>query len=214
MEEAKLRARRELERPGAGVTAEDVERIVLETPGLRVARAKAPPLFRKGMRLYPAEQAPAVLSVVVVPYSEAPKPMPSRGFLETVRQHVNKHRMITTDIHILPPEYIEISVHAVIAVEPSFKDEAAAVIRELNRLLQPFDTGDGGGGWPFGQTVQKGDIYSVIHRIQGVSYIQDLWISAEGKGFRKESDGDIHIPPYGLVYSGQHDIELISLTDL
>ncbi|WP_088829864.1 putative baseplate assembly protein [Paenibacillus tyrfis] len=214
LEEAKLRARRELQQPATAVTAEDVERIVLNTPGLRVARARALPLFRKGLKQYPADRSPAALSVVVVPYSESPKPMPSRGFMETVRRHLDKRRMITTDIQILPPEYIEISVHAVIVVEPSFKDETNIVIRELTRLLQPFDNKDGTSGWAFGRTMYKGDIYGVINRIPGVSYIQDLWISAEGKGFHKDADGDIQIPPYGLVYSGDHDIELISLTEL
>ncbi|MNG27414.1 hypothetical protein D3C84_1125300 [compost metagenome] len=60
----------------------------------------------------------------------------------------------------------------------------------------------------------KGDIYGVISRIKGVVYVQDIWLDAEGTGFHKDGAGDIHIPPYALVYSGKHEIETISLTDL
>jgi hypothetical protein len=214
LEQAKVRARLALQQPATAVTEKDVERVVKQTPGLRIARVKAIPLYCPGMRNYPVEKASGRLSVVVVPYSENPRPMPSKGFRETVRRHLDKYRLLSTEVDIIPPEYIQVSVNAVIIVEPHFKEEKMTILRELNRLLQPFDNSDGGTGWAFGRTVYKGDIYGVINRIQGVSYIQDVWISAEGRGFRKEPGGDIVLPPNGLVCSGEHDIELISAAEL
>lgn len=214
LEEAKLRALRQLQAPTRAVTNADCEEIARNTPGLRVARVKAIPLYVRGLRDYPRQKAPGQITVVVVPYSEKAKPLPSPGFLDTVKRHLDRHRLLATQIHVIPPEYIKITVNAVVVVEPFFKDSAAAVKEALRRLLQPLDTSDGSIGWQFGRTVYKGDIYGAISRVPGVAFIQDLWLSAEGKGAEREEDGDIRLPPHGLVYSGEHDIELVSRTDL
>lgn len=212
--QAKLRVRRELDKPTRAVTGEDYEAIAKATPGLRVARVKAIPLYKLGMRDYPKVKAPAQMTVVVVPYSESDKPKAGKGFLQTIKQHLDRHRLLTTELHVIPAEYIKITVHAVVVMEPKHKDEQRRIMQELRLLLQPMDHGQGSEGWRFGRTVYKGDIYGVISRIKGVVYVQDIWIDAEGTGFHKDGAGDIHIPPYALVYSGDHEVETISQTDL
>jgi hypothetical protein len=214
LDEAKLRVGKELNTPSRAVTSEDYEEIAAATPGLRVARVKAIPLYRPGMRDYPKVKAPAQMTIVVVPYSEADKPTAGKGFLETIQKHLDVHRLLTTEVHVIPAEYIKITIHAEVVVEPQFKDEQYRIIRELKRLLQPMGHADGTEGWKFGRSVYKGDIYGTISRIKGVVYVKDLWIDAEGSGARKDGSGDIHIPPYGLVYSGDHEIELMSQSDL
>ncbi|MBD2865000.1 putative baseplate assembly protein [Paenibacillus oceani] len=213
LENAKLRVMHELNRPTRAVTVEDYEAIAKETPGLRVARVKAIPLYKPDMRDYPREKAAAHMTVVVVPYSESEKPRAGPGFLETVRRHLDRHRLLTTELHVIPAEYIQVTVHAVVVVQPSYKDNPAFIVNELGRLLRPMGHGDGE-GWRFGRTVYKGDIYGAVSRLKGVVYVQDLWLDAEGTAVRKDGGGDIHLPPYGLVYSGKHEIELIGVSDL
>lgn len=214
LSQAKLRVRRELDTPTRAVTGEDYERIASATPGLRVARVKAIPLYKPGMRDYPKVKAPAQMTVVVVPYSESDKPKAGKGFLQTIKGHLDRHRLLTTELHVIPAEYIKITVHAVVVMEPKYKTEQRRIIQDLRLLLQPMDHGQGSEGWRFGRTVYKGDIYGVISRIKGVVYVQDLWLDAEGKGFHKDGAGDIHIPPYALVYSGNHEVETMSQGDL
>ncbi|UKS25278.1 putative baseplate assembly protein [Paenibacillus sp. HWE-109] len=214
LDQAKLRVQRELSTPTRAVTAEDYEAIVGATPGLRVARVKAIPLYKPGMRDYPKVKAPAQMTVAVVPYSESDKPTAGKGFLQTIKQHLDRHRLLTTELHVIPAEYIKITVHAVVVMEPKFKTEQRRITQELKLLLQPMDHGQGSAGWRFGRTVYKGDIYGVISRIKGVVYVQDIWLDAEGTGFHKDGAGDIHIPPYALVYSGDHEVETISQTDV
>ncbi|CAG7640730.1 putative baseplate assembly protein [Paenibacillus allorhizosphaerae] len=206
IDEAKRRLIDELDRPYRAVTNEDYEYIARTTPGLRVARVKAIPLYRPGMTNYPQEKEPAQLTLVVVPYSEAAKPMPSPGFLETVSRHLDKHRLITTEIHVIPPEYIQITVHAIVVVDPFYMEESNRIEQEIEMMFSPLDREDTAAGWEFGRTVYKGDIYGVMNSIPGVEYIQDLWVIGEGKGAVMESNGDIRIPPYALVYSGKHQI--------
>lgn len=212
--QAKLRVQRELAAPTRAVTAEDYEAIAKAAPGLRVARVKAIPLYKPGMRDFPRVSAPAQMTVVVVPYSESDKPKAGKGFLQTIKLHLDRHRLLTTELHVIPAEYIKITVHAVVVMEPKYKNEQRRIALELKKLLQPMDHGQGAEGWRFGRTVYKGDIYGVISRIKGVVYVQDIWLDAEGTGFHKDGAGDIHIPPYALVYSGVHEIETISQTDL
>ncbi|MGO4497482.1 putative baseplate assembly protein [Paenibacillus sp. 2RAB27] len=212
--QAKLRVQRELAAPTRAVTAEDYEALAKAAPGLRVARVKAIPLYKPGMRDFPRVSAPAQMTVVVVPYSESDKPKAGKGFLQTIKLHLDRHRLLTTELHVIPAEYIKITVHAVVVMEPKYKNEQRRIALELKNLLQPMDHGQGAEGWRFGRTVYKGDIYGVISRIKGVVYVQDIWLDAEGTGFHKDSAGDIHIPPYALVYSGNHEIETISQTDL
>lgn len=213
LREAKLRVQRELDKPTRAVTAQDYEAIARRTPGLRVARVKAIPLYKPGMSNYPEEKAPGQMTVVVVPYSEREQPRAGPGFLETVHRYLDRYRLLTTELHVIPAVYVKVTVHAVVVVEPARKDDAAPIVAELKRLLRPMGHGDGD-GWPFGRSVHKGDIYGAISRLNGVVYVQDLWIDAEGPLVRKDSAGDIHLPPHGLVYSGGHDIELIGVTDI
>ncbi|NPV90555.1 MAG: putative baseplate assembly protein [Firmicutes bacterium] len=212
-EHALRRFRQELKRPTRAVTSEDYERIAMETPGLRVARAKALPLYTKGMSDYPRRHAPAQVTVVVVPFSESVKPATSPGFLETVRRHLDRYRLITTRVQVIPAEYIRITVYAVVVVNPDSQMDSRKVTSGLDRYLQPLDKSDGG-GWPFGRSVYKGDIYGVITRMEGVVYIQDLQLNAEGPGVFKDANGDIGLPPYGLPYLGDCEIRVIKTTDL
>ncbi|GBF34818.1 hypothetical protein DCCM_3938 [Desulfocucumis palustris] len=214
IDDARRRLRAEFKKQYRAVTCEDYEEIARSTPGLRVARVKAIPLFSPGLKDYPDNKAPAQVTVVVVPYSEQRKPAPGKGFLQTVKRHLDKHRMITTELHVIPPEYIKISVHAVVVTASYIKLDPGKIVEELDRFLDPLDESDGFRGWVFGRTVYKGDIYGVINRIEGVEYIKELWLNAEGVGIRKEMSGDIKIPPHGLVYSGEHEVETVSRREM
>mgnify|MGYP002622322926 CR=1 FL=1 len=206
--EALQRVWLELMEPRCGVTAEDLERRVREIPGLRVARVKAIPGYHPGVRNYPEEQAFGHVSVVVVPYCKQALPMPGEGMLKTIRRHLEPYRLLTTSLHIIPPAYIKVSVRAVIVVDPRYEGREWMVKRALDEWLKPYGD-DAGSGWEFGHPVYKSDVYEKIHRVPGVRYIQDVWLMAEGKDVHQEEGGDIRIPPNGLAFSGDHDIEFI-----
>ncbi|MBL0388113.1 putative baseplate assembly protein [Tumebacillus sp. ITR2] len=213
LEEAKQRVRREMRETTRAVTATDYERIALATPGLRVARVKAIPLYRVGQD-DPHEQAQGQVTVVVVPYSDGAIPTPSSGFLQTVQRHLDRHRLLTTEVHVTAPEYVQITVQAVVVVHPDYRHQTQRVLDALSGLLDVLDDRDPTKGWEFGRSVYKGDVYGVINRLPGVEYIQSLYMDAEGRGIRRDGNGDIHLPPHGLVYSGRHTVQLLSRTDL
>ncbi|MCX7570278.1 putative baseplate assembly protein [Tumebacillus sp. DT12] len=211
LEEAKARIRRDLKQSHRAVADADFERIAKRTPGLRVARAKAIPHYRVGMR----EGSPAadnVVTVVAVPYNEEKKPLPSPGFLQTVQEYVDRHRLLTTEVEVVPPVYVAVTVQASVVVDPARQAQARAQIQEaLHRCLDPLNDEDHSTGWAFGQPVYRADVYSVIHGLPGVEYIQDLRLEASGPGSYVDASGDVRLPLHGLVYSGEHRIEWILL---
>ena len=204
--EAKTRIRRESISCDRAVTSEDFERLTLSTPGLRVARAKAIPLIGSG-----SQPAKGSVTVVAVPYSEYPNPRPSEGFLSTICRHLNRHRLITTELHVVPPDYVKAEVTASIRVKPGYNPEAAVekTVQALLTFLHPLKGGPEGTGWPFGRPVYVSEIYETIERVQGVDCVKDVAISAAGAGVSRDSKGNVIISPLALVYSDSHSIELL-----
>ncbi|XID90224.1 putative baseplate assembly protein [Paenibacillaceae bacterium WGS1546] len=202
------RLQRERHRPFRAVTDEDYAAIAKATPGLKVARAHVLPAYAPGR----PDDSPGAVTVVVVPDNDQATPMPSDGYLRTIAAHLDERRLVTTEVHVIAPEYVRVTVHATVVVEPDCTEEAGRIVAALRSLLRPLGGADG--GWPFGRTVHRGDVYSAISRVNGVAYVQELWLEAAGRYARKSAGGDVLLPPNGLVYSGEHRIELLSRTQV
>jgi len=211
LKDAVYRVQHELSQPVRAVTNEDYEALVMQTPGVRVARVKALPLYKTDLQGYPENTAPGHVTIVAVPCSEEKNPVPSSGFLQTIRNYLEPYRLLSTQLHVVPPEYVKVSIRAHVVVDHQLRS-VEEIRKVLEQYLHPLDS-DGAKGWSFGRTVYKADLYEVLNRIKGVLYVEDVWMSAEGKGFRILKNGDIVIPPHGLVYSGEHDIRIRTMAD-
>ena len=214
LEDAEARARRDLKTQYRGVTDDDIEYLALNTPGLRVARARAIPLYAPGLKGYPQVQAPASVSVVVVPYSPSLRPTPSEGFKRTVCRHLDRHRLLTTRVHVIEPEYVGVSVRATVRLFAEFgqTETLARVQKSLDDFLRPLPLDDDpvGEGWPFGRTVFRSEIYQLIESVEGVDCVEKVTLAATGVGVARSPEGNILIPPQSLVYPGAHSIEIVA----
>jgi Baseplate J-like protein len=211
LEEAEARARLDLKVPYQAVTSGDYEQLALMTPGLRVARARAIPLFSPDLQNYPRQRAAASVTVVVVPYSLASKPVPSAGFLRTVCRHLDRHRLLTTRVYVVAPDYVRVSVQATVRLRPGFDSASVTlgIINALDNFLRPLpaEKDAKSEGWPFGRTVYKSEIYQVIEGVEGVDCAQKVALVAQGPGVARSPEGNILITPQSLVYPGEHQIE-------
>ncbi len=214
LEDAEARARRDLKTQYRAVTDEDVEYLAINTPGLRVARARAIPLHAPGLRGYPEVTAPASVSVVVVPYSPSLRPFPSEGFVRTVCRHLDRHRLLTTRVNVIGPEYVGVSVRATVRLFPEFgqAETLARVQQSLDDFLRPLPADDDaeGQGWPFGRTVFRSEIYQLIELVEGVDCVEKVTLAASGVGVARSAEGNILIPPQSLVYPAGHSIEIVA----
>lgn len=212
LEEAIQRARKELKKVTRAVTSADYEYLALNTPGLRVARAKALP------RYHPSQdrEVPGIISVIVVPKSslDNPNPMPSQNFVRAVYSHLEKYRLLTTELFVLPPKYVNVLVTATVVVKPKNLPNKVKenVENKLKDFLHPVSGGFDHKGWPFGRSVYISEIYEVIDGVEGVDYVEKA--SLIGKLESEKGDGvisptvmgNIEIPAEGLVSLLKTDI--------
>jgi uncharacterized phage protein gp47/JayE len=206
IESVQARVLKDLRTRYRAITASDFEEVALKTPGLRVARAKAIPNFNPH---YPCiANFPNAVTVVVVPVTRAdgPTPLPGQGFLDTVTRHLDGHRLVTTDVLVVGPTYVKISVACTLIITKRSSANAVTdlVKQALAGFFDPLKGGLAGKGWPFGRSAFPGEIYQILHEVEGVDYVTGLSISAEGD--YQEDGGTIKIPPSGLFYSGDHQI--------
>lgn len=216
LDDAFARVRRDLRSTRRAVTTADYRELALATPGTRFGRATA----RVHQRPAGGDdgQVVDVVRVVVVPHARpevgrgtddgrtAALATPSRGFLQSVRRHVDRHRLLTDRVEVVGPTYVRLSVGADVQVVSGFSnaERSRVIADELDRFLDPLEGFDGE-GWPFGRPVYKSELYEVIKGVDGVDYVADVWIEAAGEATRDE-DGNVVIGDEALVDPVDHHI--------
>jgi hypothetical protein len=187
---------------GRGVSAADLATLALESSAA-IGRAWT----------LPATEADGVrgagwVTLVVVPRSEGPRPMPTFGLREEVRRFVGERapagavagrRLVVTG-----PEYRAVGVDAtIVAVEPS--ESAAVKQRALDALaafLHPLTGGPDGAGWQPGRPVFLSDVATVLEGCRGVDHVREVTLlldetpqgeHADVGGARVVAAGDIRL---------------------
>jgi predicted phage baseplate assembly protein len=199
LEAAIGRARLLREAPLRAVTADDLEAIALDTPGAGIARASARPNLYPGLACV---KALGVMTVIVVPDSEAPRPMPSAGLLAYVARRLERRRIIGTRIVVTGPDYVEVAVYSrVILLRGA--DREAVRLRVVETLTSFFDPL----GWPFGRDVYRSEVLQAIDGVEGVDFVEKLELAANRC---EPSCGNICLAATALVAEGRHRIEVIA----
>jgi hypothetical protein len=199
LEEAKRRARKELSTRSRAVTAADFQWIAQQTPDVRVARAEIVPLrrplapaaatpplpatIRCGSRLPVGPNgldhlpAPGAVTVVVVPDAKGPEPTPVPSFLRAVCRQLDAHRLVTTEIHVVPPQFCRIcNVYARVRSKPGYTRSMLQTLVEqtLSTYLHVLVGGDDGTGFPFGAQLHVADIIARVFRTEGIERVELL----------------------------------------
>ncbi len=204
---ALARFRSERDTPFRAVTTDDYRYVATHTPGLRFGRAAAvveeadPRVGGAG----DCEQHKQV-RVVVVPYSPRERPRPSEGFLDAVRRHVERHRLVTDRVTVEPPTYVGVGVRTEVGIAPDYSEAGRieAIEAALAGFLHPL-RGFDGDGWPFGRPVYPSEVYETVDAVEGVDCVFDVSLSSPGER-DAGVDGSIDVGQTSLVYSGSHDV--------
>jgi predicted phage baseplate assembly protein len=203
IDEAKARAPRQLSTRSRAVTAEDFEALATEAPGAAVKRAIALARAHPG---YPDVPVPGSVTVIVVPDSAAPDPRPGEATLRNVCRHLDRHRLLTVDVHVTGPTYRRVRVQASLIVHPSadLGTVRRAVDEALDRYLSPLTGDEGGRGWSLGGTVSYSLVAKTALLVDGVARLQELWLFLDGE--RQPRCADVAIGARELVYADGHDV--------
>jgi predicted phage baseplate assembly protein len=205
LEDAKRRAPRELRTRGRAVTADDFETLAVATPGAIVRRAKALPLAHPR---FPGIEVPGCVTVIVVPESDAPNPLPNETTLAAVCAQLDRHRLLTTEVHVIGPTYrrVAIRVDVVARADADVGEVRRALDERLTRYLDPLRGGADGTGWPFGGDISYSGLYRQVIETAGVDGIRDGELHIVVDGEREPFCRDVPIGEGVLVYPGRHRI--------
>jgi len=190
--------------PRNAVNLLDLERLALDVPGTRVARAFACASFHPD---YPCLQAAGVVTVVIMPTVRAPMPQPSAGLLGAVKKYLDRRRMVCTRLEVVGPTYVTVRVIAEVKADVGAETARVrlGIIQALNDFLDAHVGGPRQLGWPFGRSVFHAEILQVIHAVPGVEHVLSLSLQRDtGEG----RCGDLDICPMWLVAPGRHEIEV------
>jgi predicted phage baseplate assembly protein len=224
--DAKARAVAWLLQPHRAVTLKDFETLALETPGVPVARVKA---LAEYDPLLPCVTAPGAVTVIVIPHCPDSRPVPNPDLLRAVTRYLNRRRLLTTELHVIGPEYSTIAVQATLHAKA---DASPAELRDravyrLNEFLHPLRGGADGTGWPMGRAIYRSEILALLSELSGVIYIDGVSLKVVEKErpdstaccepyggdrgkTRPSQCGNIEICPHGLVVPGNHRISVIT----
>lgn len=198
LDEAFRRVRRELGTPFRAVTESDLHEIATRTPGLRFGRATVLVDDRDDGG---AGGTPAV-TVVVVPFAPADvsRPLPSEGFLEAVREHLDRHRLLTDRVTVEPPRYVRLSVSVSVrsSRNATAASEARAIESAVESYLDPIHGYDGD-GWPFGRTLYREELRDRLEALDWIDTVLDLSLTARGDA-TVDSDDNVSIGAASLFH--------------
>jgi hypothetical protein len=193
-----------LRAPTRGFNLLDIERLALDVPGTRIARARA---WSASHPSYPCLQAEGVITVVVMPDLPVPKPEPSKGLLAATKRYLNRRRLVTTRLEVVGPHYLEVRVHAHVRARPfsDITEVRKRIIKALNTFLDPRIGGPAGMGWPFGRNIYRSEILQLIDDVANVDYILDLTLQTDSG---EPQCGNVLVCSTWLVTPGEHRIEV------
>ncbi|GAA4474461.1 putative baseplate assembly protein [Phytohabitans houttuyneae] len=166
VDEARRRAAEELTRVTRAVTAADFAELAAGTPGVAVGRSYVGIGEHPG---YPGTTVPGAVVVRVVPaVTGVPAPRPDPGMLAAVRRHLERARLIGTELYVCRPRYRTAALRVDLADKPSDPGRVRSALEEaLRGYLDPLTGGDDGDGWPFGGPLHPSALLRVAQAAAG-----------------------------------------------
>jgi predicted phage baseplate assembly protein len=193
------RAPEALKSQNRAVTCEDYEMLAKQAGP--IARAKALPLFHPD---FPGMEIPGVVSVIVVPNVASPAPMPSPGLLRTVCAYLDQRRLIATELSVIAPTYVPVTVTLQVLAQPDADTAAVqqAVESGLTAYMDPLaggsvDPATPGTGWPFGGPIYFVNLLRVASQAADVVRVADLVVTLNGVA--APACTDVAIPNGALI---------------
>jgi predicted phage baseplate assembly protein len=209
VENARVRGPLLLRTRDRAVTVEDYEQL---------SREAAPQVAR--VRCVPADGVDNAVRILVVPSAaddelgrlRFEQLVPSDDILQAIANYLDDRRVIGARILVEPPVYQGITLVARLRARARANPQnlQSAALESLNRYFHPITGGPDGQGWPFGRPVHVGEVYSVLQRLRGTEFVEDVRLFAADPitGERGDSVQRLEIEPNALVFSYSHQVRV------
>ncbi|MEG1971936.1 MAG: hypothetical protein RR315_02160, partial [Oscillospiraceae bacterium] len=182
------------------VTLQDIHDLVMETPGLLIDSVAVIPM-KEYCRAYDLTYQPNTILVAVKPHTEQALPVLGEIYRHRIRAHLETARLLTTDIKIVPAQYVGISVFGRLSLTENNPQNQKLVAKEIERLVDTVSRGD------FGRGTDYGRLFSAMEMLDCVRAVSQLSMEYIGVGGRKNEHGDIVVHPDSLSYLREIGIE-------
>jgi predicted phage baseplate assembly protein len=214
LDAARQRAALEIRTRYRAVTAEDYEFLALQASS-RVGRTVcvSPTAPGEPIRLHLLPQTvPADRQLT------ADELIPDDALLGDVAEYLEGRRVIGTIVHLLPVRLRGISVVVKLQAEPQTGLERIEqeVLQALYTYLNPLVGGSASGpssGWPFGRLLNQGELYQIVHSVEGVQFVEVLRVYetdlATGKQSPNPAGSHVILEPDELIASGTHIVKAV-----
>lgn len=163
-----------LQNANRAVSAADFSDIVEETPGIDLGRVEVLPLYDPDT----GASLPGVVTVMVVPYDPTTPqgPVPDAYFLQAVCNYLEPRRLLTTEVHVVGPDYqdLSVSVGFDMVAGQDVATVQAGIKTAISTYLSPLIGGPAGTGWPLQKTVVDRELLAQAARVNGVSDISNV----------------------------------------
>ncbi|HXB63716.1 MAG TPA: putative baseplate assembly protein [Solirubrobacteraceae bacterium] len=141
---------------------------------------------------------------------------PGEELLSEIAAYLDERRLIGTAVHLLPVRFKAVSVVVNLQVSPLADPERVeqdvehALYTYLNPLIGGSPHGPGE-GWPFGRALNQGELFGVVHAIEGVEFVKILRLYetdlATGEQAAKPLGGHLPLEDDELIASGSHVVK-------
>jgi hypothetical protein len=129
------------------------------------------------------------VTLIVIPASDDPRPVPSAGLRRAIREHIAMRAPAELAdagrVHVIGPDYFAVDVAATMApatgASPGDVEQRARAA--LHRFLHPLHGGPQGRGWDLGRDIFMSDVAAVLEQVPGVDYVEELALLTGGVPF-------------------------------
>lgn len=130
-------------------------------------------------------QAPAHISLVVMPEPVSPPPADGGSALYTaLSEFFDPRRTLTTRHHVVGPQYVPVEISANLALHEDAPPQQtlAEAHQALVAFYDPLTGGPGQAGWPFGRSVYPSEASAVLEQVALVDYVEAVQVTVPGGG--------------------------------
>ena len=149
------------------------------------------------------DSAPGHISLIVILD-------PDKDVLESykneLKKWLDKRKLLTTRIHVVPAKYREVALTAELYLEEGSNPNREwfdTVKNQIKIFFDPLDSGTywDGKGWPFGRDVYISEVYALLDQLPQVNYVKNLRIN--------NNFSNVFLKDYELV---KVDVDQLSFT--
>lgn len=181
------------------VTKEDYEYLVKNIPGVRIAFSKAIVNLKYENTVF----------VVVIPFTGKERPMPDKKLLNIVKEYLEDYRLITTNVKIIEPNFVEISIKCSLSTNNMDNFNKKNMIKEIQKYISPIGADYINEEYKIGETIYVSKILKILNGFSEVKYVKKIWIDGKGQDVSQDSNGNLFLPQNGICYCGKVEIDLV-----